>query len=278
VYLSGASALLGFSLPLNAAGNPAVSFGGGGAKGIAFDTTGHLFAAAGETFRGIVDIYSQPITAASTPSAALFLPAVSCSPSYRCGGATDMASDTAGHLFVTATSWSSICGPRGGCGAVQRGVLYVFVSPFTRTSTPTATVSLNAPLEGVGVDRGGIVWTSKQGGELIGWTPPYSNRHSFIVGANARGGIAFDASGNMYVAASDGIDVYRPPFSTSMVKSFAVNAGLPNFLAFDSSGNLYVTTTTGTGIHVLVFTPPLTSASAPVLSLALPAQGIVVGP
>ena len=279
VYISGGSTIEGFSLPVTARSVPVVSFGHFG-RGIAFDAAGRLLAMRGAlASAGYVDVYGHPIMNASTPSFSLALPKVSCYPSYNCGWPTDVAADAANHIFVTASPREYVCGPypRGGCGVVSIGALYIFNAPIRSTSTPTSIIRLRDPLQGVGVDRNGTVWTTKEVGDLIAWSPPYDVAHSFTVRAIARGGIAFDRSGNMYVAANDGIDVYRPPFSASMTKSFTISASFPEFLAFDSSGNLYVTTQTGNSLQL--FNPPFSGATVPVLTFAMSCcpLGVTIG-
>jgi hypothetical protein len=284
VYVSGGSQnapndpIQGFSLPVSANSVPEVSFGSS-ARGIAFDRAGRLFVARfGRAIFASIDVYRQPLENSSVPDFTLRLPSL-CAKFLNCGWPTDVALDAAGDLFVSAKKEIEECGQRG-CNVFDTGVLYVFKSPVTSSSTPRSTIDCAYPCEGVALDSSKRLWVTWLNGELWAFAPPYSNATAlFGIVANAQGGIAFDASGSMYVAANDGIDVYRRPFSRSMSKAFTIVVAGAEYLGFDKSGNLYVTTSLSSSA-LLVFKPPFSGASVPAVTLSTPGVtiGVAIGP
>lgn len=285
VYVSGGSQnapndpIQGFSLPVTANSVPVVTFGSSG-RGIALDRAGRLFVArlSHIPLYAYVDAYRQPLENSSVPDFTLRLPSL-CAKFIDCGWPTDVALDPAGDLFVSAKKRYEECGQRG-CNVRDTGALYVFKSPVTSSSTPKSTIDCGYPCEGVALDSSKTLWVTWLNGELWAFAPPYNNATAlFGIVANAQGGIAFDASGSMYVAASDGIDVYRRPFSRSMSKAFTMVVAGAEYLGFDKSGNLYVTTGLSSSALV-VFKPPFSGASVPAVTLSTPGVtiGVAIGP
>jgi hypothetical protein len=250
---------------------------------MAIDTIGDLVGVRPIGFSGgFVDVYIQPIASNTQPAYSIAIPR-SCA-EWRCGRAQDVAFDRAGNLFVAADGYNEYCGLRG-CYIRHYGRLIGFAAPLSPSGIPRFTTNAYAgPLVGIAVDKSGIVWAvlaNNLPGNLIAYPPPYDGNHSYEVPANAMGGIAFDPSGNMYVAATDGIDVYMPPFSSSMTKAYTIAVTSPEHLAFDAVGNLYVTSRQSSGVaNLLEFAPPYSGSSTPIVTMSPPdgAVGIAIAP
>ena len=145
----------------------------------------------------------------------------------------------------------------------------------------------------VAVDNSGNLWVSDyRNGRVTEYLSPFSNGESaaleigatdFSAGSCATGnplcepeGIAFDPSGNLWVADSQNASVqeFRVPFSTgedssvllggeSLISGPSQTDMNPLGLAFDSSGNLWVA---DSGFNrILEFTPPFTNHEAAAL-------------
>jgi streptogramin lyase len=104
-----------------------------------------------------------------------------------------------------------------------------------------------------------------------GYTAPITNASTPFATINVAGslnpeGIAFDATGNMWIADGGTNKVYEftPPFSGSISPTPAVTISsvkFPTGLAFDAAGNLYVSDQNlGT---IDIFNPPFTTGQSP---------------
>jgi len=154
-------------------------------------------------------------------------------------------------------------------------MLAIISLPVTASSTPTyiTPTGLADPAE-LRFDKLLNLWaandsvTSPAG---VGYNRPLTNASSPFASVNiptpsAPDAIAFDASGNLWVADGNLGKVYEftGPFSGTTTPTPAVTlTGLngPAGLAFDAAGNLYVANL-GTS-SVLIFNPPFTNGEAP---------------
>ena len=184
----------------------------------------------------------------------------------------------------------------------QAAHLVIGEQNFVSAGAGTTSTELNAPYA-LAFDASGNIWVADQSNNrVLEYTTPFSTGEaaSLVIGqtsftANALAtsstgqsspqGLAFDSSGNLWVADTNNNRVleYTTPFSTgeaaSLVigqTSFTANAlattstGLsyPFGLAFDSSGNLWVADEENN--RVLEYTAPLSSHEAASLVIGQP--------
>ena len=279
------------SLPL---GNPlATLIGSNGPQGMAFDKAGDLFVAnsAGQA----VQVFSQPITDGAKPRFTLKPFFLFCLGSCSNPLLPDVAVDSAGGLALDegGTLYYQHCIEVCFATLTLKRSLYVYPAPVS-ASSPYHEISFscqvhfkgykrigsNCPDSGFGFfadiafDRSGNLWAALSDGHLEEYASPATTSAPVLSVPISASGIKFDTIGNLYVGTSNGVDVYRPPFSASMTKAFSINVAAPGYLAFDATGKLLVSSA---GKNVLVFAPPFSSASVPVATLPVVASGIAIG-
>ncbi len=223
-----------------------------------------------------------------------------------------VAADSSGNLYVA---------DYGNCRVLQ------FKPPFTNnmsastvigqanmtTSTCTDSANTLVGVYAVAIDGDGDLWVSDGGSRIVEFKTPFSNGMSASLvigqtsmsgtGCNQGGGattasticnsygMAFDASGNLWVPDSDNNRVleFKPPFSNDMAASLelgqpaataftsntennggvsASSLSLPDQLAFDASGNLWVPDSDNN--RVLKYAPPFSNGMAATLELGQP--------
>jgi len=164
---------------------------------------------------------------------------------------------------------------------------------FTSHSSASGPAGLSEP-EFLAFDRSGDLWVSDYNNSVVAeYVPPFKNGSiaslevgspSFsVTGCSGQGlayvcspnGIAFDASGNLWVADSqnDSIVEFRAPFSAGEPVSTVIggpsevdgqingsNLNEPYGITFDSSGNMWVADSQDN--RVLEFSAPLTSGES----------------
>lgn len=199
-----------------------------------------------------------------------------------------------GSTSVPAATFSDTT-PVGGPIGIAANATYVVTShvtgsvsayqqPVNASSTPVASFGGSA-FGLMSFDARGNLWATSQNSSVVEYVPPFTNSTveavSLTNGFTSSYGIAFDASGNLYVTNSDSsanIVVYAPPY-TSLTKTYAIptpNANLHGLAVYGSK--LYVADTRNNLIYIYAL-PMSTnnpsdafSASAP-LGLAFDANG-----
>ena len=272
--------------------NPSATLAGNwGPRGMAFDAAQRLFIAnSGFGFvphNPVVQVFTQPILDGAMPAFELRPPVGSgCTrPPYSicdAGEISDVAVDAAGNVAVAELEGCYVCG----WWYRQIGL---FEAPISNSSSQICTLGYatgNYPAwvgyTGMAYDHNNSLWAGRTDGYLDKYQNPTCKTSPSFSLHEWAADVKFDSTGNMYVARGvfpvsgpDNIDVYKPPFGPSMTKAFSINVLLPRYLAFDRRGNLLVNSA---GSNVVVFTPPLTSASKPVLTLPISVWGFAIGP
>ncbi len=105
--------------------------------------------------------------------------------------------------------------------------------------------------------RAGVLYVSAGNSEVYRYSPDGS-RSTFATGINA-GGIAFDATGNLFVAGPNTNSIYKiTPAGIQSTLTFATGLNQPTGLAFDANGNLFVSNFANSfigGGYILKFSP-----------------------
>ncbi len=219
-----------------------------------------------------VTIYSQPLTVLSTPTTQFNLP-VGASNAYS------LALDAAGDIWTAG---------RG------NNAIYEYTPPFTNTSTPALTLTAANGLTnaiGIAFDAAGhMAVANETSSQLLIYNPPFTGASmpaATITLPNQGQGVAFDASGNLYVTFfvdPSGVTVYKPPFTNGQLPAFTFaptalhDSGFPTF---DGLGDLWVP---NSGNHTVTeFSPPFSAATVPALVLTLSSSsaapyGVAFGP
>jgi sugar lactone lactonase YvrE len=161
-------------------------------------------------------------------------------------------------------------------------------SQLKKSGTPAATVSLSAGSisspEGLAFDAAGNLWIANAGNSTVielaaaQLTTSGSPTASVVISAPGSAltrpvGLAFDASGDLWVANSTPNTVveYTPaqlvgtgdPAPTVRLGSVAMSLSAPQFLAFDAGGNLWVANGEGlTTFTIEAFTPAQITAGS----------------
>jgi hypothetical protein len=181
-------------------------------------------------------------------SAHLSILALSMAPVLGCSGSstsnltpspTPSPTSSNEHLYVSTNS----------------GQLLQFPLPLTSTSTPSVTLSnVVNPGFGLAVDSSGNIATADRAGNVAIYTTPLTNSSTPTATFHDGGlfpnlGIAFDASGALFVPDGSAVEVFTPPFSSTSVPSRVIslpaNLGGPSAVGFDRAGNLYVASEAG---------------------------------
>ena len=225
-------------------------------------------------------VYTQPLTAASTPN-------------FTMGVANGIVGNPSGlavsatQLFVESDGASSI---------------YIFTLPVTPTSTPTAVLGpfpawSNA--YSMTLDPSGNLWVMSSGSnQLFEYSPPFATgvpAPTLVMGPatvpalNFPSGVVFDKqTGNMYVpnANANQVLVFAPPFTATEAASATMTVGAagtrPIGIAIDIQRRLYVPDCGITG-NIYVFKPPYATGVTPSFFIAPPvvsghASSCAVGP
>ena len=262
---------------------------------------------------GVVQQYSLPISASSTPSfsiasnnvVALGLDAKGNLAVGALGGAlTFFPAPLSGSSTPSATFNNGAAGNVGQITFTAAGDFFttsfgnsvnMFTHPFSNATVPSMSIT-NASISsagGVAVDAAQNLYISNTGGSgsntygnLIVYAPPYTGLPIVTVpaiGANYRK-VAISAT-QLFVASVAGtgrIDVYTLPINGSLPAFSITNgANLPEAVALDAAGNLYVGNLGSSTLNV--YGPPFSASSAPAVTLtAGPAPfslfSIAIGP
>lgn len=176
--------------------------------------------------------------------------------------------DGAGDLFV----------------ASQTGNVNEYAAPYSGLPASIA-IGINHP-QALALDARGDLFVANGSGSntVTEYAPPYGGGPVATI-SNGIGdpvSLGIDASGNLFVAdqASNTVTQYAPPYA-GVPTTLSTGLYGPNSLAIDGHGNLFVSNLNSTPASVVEFSPPFSSASAPVATITngVNEQGaIAVGP
>jgi len=261
-------------------------------------TVQHLYVGNDNT-PGTVQVYTLPITAASTPVFAFASNNVVAVGLDANGNA--IVGDNAGHLRYFAAPLSATSVPAAtfnndsasNNGQVQfnlAGDFFVgsvaanvnmFTHPFTNASVPSATTTGAGLVSAIGtaLDNLGNLYVSNSGsgstGNLYVFASPYTGAPAVVtpsIPTTAYRKMAGSGS-VLYVCSVAGttgrIDAYNLPLTALSVPAFSITTGVntPEAIAFDASGNMYVGNLGNPTITV--YSPPFSAASAPSVTLTV---------
>jgi hypothetical protein len=213
--------------------------------------TQHFYVADDAT-PGHVFRYTLPLTSTSTPD--LTIPST--------GSLVGAAFDPAGNLVVESNA----------------GKLFVFVPPFSATSTPIATFQNGSGTSGgqVLVTQTGTLIAALQSTSINEFSPPFTNNSTTsgsitsTTGLNTNFGLALDGQANLYasnsVSGGGNLVMFQPPYTNgSAVVTPSVTGAAYRSVAV--SGQLLFVGSVATASRVDVYNLPLTNTSAPAFSI-----------
>jgi len=155
-------------------------------------------------------------------------------------GPVGLAFDSAGDLFEVDQ---------------QSGTIFKFLLNGTKTTFASGT---GTNLTGLAVDTANNLYAADVVAGTIYRFTPNGTKTVFAAGVGHAFGLAFDGSGNLFVAGSatvkrKSVDTIFKVTPTGVVSTFAAGLNSPRALAFDGSGNLFVSDE-GSG-RILKFSP-----------------------
>jgi streptogramin lyase len=178
--------------------------------------------------------------------------------------------------------------PRG-VAVDAHGTVYVgnHTAPGSITECPesgaylTCTTPITGPsfIEGVAIDPAGNLWISSNGSCVIEYPAGQTTANVTITTAfNTLRGVSVDTNNELWVAdqSSSTIAGYAAPFTPTMTPfatlTSAAGVAAPIQVSSDASGNLWAamcgaSSCGGWGSGALQYAPPITSASAPAITL-----------
>lgn len=228
----------------------ASSSGLANSQGIAIASGGDVFVTGTNLYE-----YTPPYTAAPTTFAGL-------------SNSQSIAVDSSDHLYVGSGS-----------------TLQVFAPPYTSASTPEYSVALASASSYPIVTSGNKLYVGEANNVQVFNLPITGNNPAAAAtisdGVYYAYDLAFDASGNLYVANFRGggvpygngsITVYDAPITNGEAAAATIPiVYFPCGVAFDAAGNLYVSTDEGGAANqgsIQEFTPPFTSSSTPAVTVS----------
>lgn len=212
----------------------------------------------GSNVTPFVTVYSQPVSASSSPFAQFNTGTTTQDNVY--GGAIDAA----------GTLWLS------NRNTVTPNIKISTVTPpFTNSSTLTTVLTptngIHDPAQ-IAFDNNGHMAVAEQvASDVVIYATPVTSASmptAKIALTSFGQGVAFDSAGRLFAtSAYNTIEVFTPPFSNGQSPSFTIS-GLADtdFITFDSSGNLWAPECHTPG-SVLEFLPPFSSGSTPSLTI-----------
>jgi hypothetical protein len=163
--------------------------------------------------------------------------------------------DAAGDLFV----------------ASQPGSVTEYVAPYNGLPV-TIAIGVNHP-QALALDSRGDLFVANGNGSntVTEYSPPYGGAPIAVIstGVNDPVSLGLDFSGALFVAnqAANTVTEYAPPYS-GLPTTLSTGLYGPNSLAIDSRGNLFVSNLNSTPNSVVEFSPPFSSANAPVVAIS----------
>ena len=289
-FSTGEAATLVIGDPSLTAFNPgATSTGLVGPFALAFDSSHNLWVA--DSYGNRILEYKAPFSTDEAASIVIgqsnFTGLGSATTSTGLSTPNGLAFDSGGNLWVSDSSNNRILEYRAPLSTGEAASIVIGQSNFTGSGERTTATGLDNPY-GLTFDSSGNLWVADlQNGRVLEYTAPFStgeaaslvigepnfvtsNDQVSLRGLNAPDAVAFDSSGNLWVADGHRNLEYTAPLSThepaSMVigqnnftnsSTVTTSAGMdgPGDLAFDSSGNLWVSD----GHRVLEYTAPLST-------------------
>jgi hypothetical protein len=260
-FVGSGNGLVVYAPPFSAASTPTITVPASVASGlqdpggIAVDASGKVYTINDIASPSVITIYTTPLSAASTPTTSITLPASS--------NAYGLALDPAGDI------WAS---DRNGAGSH----LYEYVPPFTNTSTPALTLTAAAnglnDASGIAFDNlGHMAVVGETTSNAVVYTAPFSVSSmptaTFALSTAGQGAV-FDSTGRLFAVNSGGaIQVFTPPFSNTSTESFHFGATSGFCIApkFDFLGNLWIT---NSGMSSVVeYSPPFSASTTAALTI-----------
>ncbi len=201
-------------------------------------------------------------------------------------GASAEAFDSGSNLWVVDQGANRVLEYKAPLSTHEAASLVIGQTSFAGNAFATSATGLDAP-EGIAFDPNGNLWVSDTGNNrILEYKSPFTTGEaaSLVIGQagftdsglattatglNQPEGIAFDSSGNLWVAdaLNSRVLMFAAPFSTGEAATLVLGeknfvtaidqvtkAGMstPSGLAFDSNGNIWV----ADGIRVLEYTTP----------------------
>ena len=168
---------------------------------LAFDSFGHLFVT---TESNAIFVYAPPFSNSSVPVQTI----TGATQSYG------IAFDSSANLYV---------------GNIASAEIDVFAQPYTAAPLKITAPGASAHINGLAVSGGKLYASDATNNVIDVYTLPLSASSTpafAISGANQRH-LAFDGSGNLFVANSSGsVDVYNAPLSSSSTKAYSITSGI----------------------------------------------------
>jgi hypothetical protein len=216
----------------------------------------HLYVADAVT-PGHIYIYNLPLAAAAVPTGTITVATAPYS----------MRSDTSGRLFVGSNSATTLA---------------VFAAPVTSASVPAFTLdTTHSAASYPAFDPAGNLFVGNDTTAtccITGFNAPITAastpaftmiNHGGVNDLASPYGIAFDASGRLYVSSANSILMYTPPLSAATIPTATVLPNNDNYgIAVGPTNQLYVENATVDGT-IDVFTTPLTNASVRSFGIAV---------
>ena len=195
------------------------------------------------------------LATATVAGAATLTPVVTNQPNI-----VDVAFDSAGNLYFSTNKGavdvvSDTTGPLFG-HSVTPGVPYTLA---TLDNAPGIAFDSAGNLYMTDTEAGTVSVLPATGGTIFGQPVSADTLTTLITGLTSPVGIAFDSSGNLFVANNQVVSVYPKtggtifgqPVSADTLTTVASGFSFPVFLAFDPAGNLYISDYNGSTVSVL---------------------------